>query len=153
MVMDFCGKKTLEDYIEGKQKIPPTIMKLIIQQLLKILSHVHSWGIVHRDVKPTNIVFDDNHKLFLVDFNLAKHVEMLQDEERYSKFNIGFSSPKCSYLYAAPELHLPGLEYNESVDIFSVGMILYILIFGSKNFKAVKQGKDCTSSKSLKQLQ
>ena len=146
--MDLIDGKTLEKFIEKKPKIGTTILKDITKRLLEITSHIHSRGVVHRDIKPNNILIDDKNKLYLVDFNLAKYVEEDPDNPKTTKFKIGYMSPKWSYLYAAPELHVLDSKFNESTDLYSIGVVLYILVFGLENYQAWKKGKDWATAKS-----
>jgi len=152
LMMDYCTGTTLEEYIKSKQKIPLSATKTIMFQLLYILNQLHKQGIVHRDVKPSNILIDDTLRVYLVDFNLAKSVSLDESTKTHSKFKIKFTSPKCSYMYMPPEMNMTGVEFNESVDIFSVGLILYILVFGFKNYLAISKNKSSSASKNHGQL-
>ena len=150
--MDYIAGQTLDSYIEKKQKIGSTILKDITKRLLEITNHWHLLGVVHRDIKPSNILINESNKVYLVDFNLAKYIEDDEDNPKTTKFKLDYSSPKWSYLYAAPELHVKDAYFNESTDVYSIGIVLYILIFGMDNYQAWKKGKDWVSPKSHKKL-
>jgi len=82
----------LRNISKERTKIGITIQKGITESLLQIADHIHSRGVVHRDIKPNNIIINEKNQIFLVDFNLAKLIDSEEKEE--SKFRLGYSSPK-----------------------------------------------------------
>ena len=93
--------------------------------MLRALSYSHSLGIVHRDIKPENIMVDFSREksLKIIDFGSAveynRHTERLRDK-------LGSS------LYMAPEIF--NEDYDERCDVWSVGVLLYILLTGKPPF-------------------
>ncbi len=99
----------------------------IFKQLMCAINYCHSHGVCHRDIKPENILFtfDDDSRLKLIDFGLSKVFS--------SKSNSMNSIVGTTY-YMAPEV-LKG-EYNEKCDVWSAGVILYIMLCGRPPFFA-----------------
>ena len=94
-----------------KIKIPNTLTRLIIQDILKALNYIHSKNIVHRDIKPNNVMFNDQG-IKIVDFGFACYVG------------------KCEYkvgtrIYFSPEKANPGKNYDQKkADLWAAGIIL-----------------------------
>ena len=99
----------------------------ILHQIMSAIEYCHNLGICHRDLKPENIVFlkpgnEKNNQLKIIDFGLSR----LVDREKKLKSKVGTA------YYVAPEI-LQG-KYNEKCDIWSAGVILYILLSGEPPF-------------------
>jgi len=96
----------------------------IIRQLVEAIMFIHNKGIIHRDIKLENILIDDKFNIKLTDFGLCaikeNEYDMLQD-------SVG------TVRYTAPEL-LKGDGYNESIDIWAIGIILFMLLTGIHPF-------------------
>lgn len=113
----------------------------ILKQLVSAISYCHHMGVAHRDVKPDNILFDTRGRLKLADFGSAEWFGM-NCESGMMEGIVG------TPYYVAPEV-LRGREYNEKVDVWSAGVILYIMLCGvppffgetpTETFEAVLRG-------------
>ena len=93
-----------------------------MQQLLSGLDHCHSRGVLHRDIKGSNLLIDNNGILKIADFGLANFIDP------------GHSFPLTSRVvtlwYRPPELLLGASHYGVAVDLWSTGCILGELYFG-----------------------
>lgn len=94
----------------------------LLHKLLGGVDYIHKQGIVHRDLKPHNVLLDKNGDPIITDFGLAEHCKD------------GALTQRCGTPgFMAPEI-LMGKPYNEKVDIYSLGIIFYILLTGKEPF-------------------
>ena len=117
--MEFIEGKTLYNHIKSNSKLSEQEIFMFFDQIYKGLSFLHAMGIMHRDIKPDNILVQkagNNLQIKIGDFGLAEF----------------FSGGRNTYRvcgtpgFMAPEI-LNSLPYNETVDVYSLGVILYIL--------------------------
>lgn len=123
LVMDYIQGRTLGHKIKETRGIfLPTVLE-IFEQLCEGLSVAHELGIVHRDVKPGNIMFmtEDSDKIKLVDFGIAKIVaEEGNESQQLTKTGDVFGSP----LYMSPEQCM-GRRLDNRSDIYSLGCVIF----------------------------
>lgn len=128
IVLELCSSQDLYSRIVAKGgAFSEAEARVVITQLLHAVSHLHKLGVVHRDIKPDNILFsrDDENLVKLTDFGSA---------EIFCKENgETVSGVVGTPYYVAPEV-VAGREYNEKVDIWSVGVVLYIMLGGCPPF-------------------
>ncbi len=98
----------------------------ILAKISNALSEAHKHGIVHRDVKPANILFRDAHTPLLTDFGIAKQVD---DDKDLTSTGIFLGSPN----YVSPE-QADGLKIDGRADIYSLGCIFYEMLTGNKPY-------------------
>lgn len=95
-------------------------IKCYMRQLLKGIEHCHSRGIIHRDIKTSNILVDNNGRLKIADFGLANFAASRQP----------LTSRVVTLWYRPPELLLGSTNYGTSVDMWSLGCVLAELFIG-----------------------
>jgi len=101
------------------------LVKLYAYQNFRALAYIHALGICHRDIKPQNLLVDPtNHVLKICDFGSAK--KLLKGEVNVSYI--------CSRYYRAPELIFGATEYNNAIDVWSVGCVIAELLLGQPLF-------------------
>lgn len=113
------------DFKELYQTLTDFDIRFYNYELLKALDYCHSQGIMHRDVKPHNIMIDhENHKLRLIDWGLAEFYHPGQE------YNVRVASR----YFKGPELLVDYQLYDYSLDMWSVGCVLASMIFRKEPF-------------------
>src|SRR5262245_11989339 len=122
LVLDYVTGRTLRQVIRDDTRLPPARAIGIVRQVLAGLTHAHAQGIIHRDVKPENIlltpVVGHGEQVRLVDFGLAK----LRDERSITT-GVAVGTPG----YMAPEQTI-GERVDERADVYATGIILFELL-------------------------
>ncbi|XP_058528629.1 maternal embryonic leucine zipper kinase isoform X4 [Ochotona princeps] len=122
MVLEYCPGGELFDYIISQDRLSEEEARVVFRQILSAVAYVHSQGYAHRDLKPENLLFDEYHRLKLIDFGLCAK----------PKGNKDYHLQTCcgSLAYAAPEL-IQGKSYlGSEADVWSMGILLYVLMCG-----------------------
>ena len=99
------------------------------RQLIAGIEHMHSKGIVHRDIKPENILLDEKLNFKLTDFG-------------FSTFEETSSHKQGTPSYMAPEIFYSSKFLIKPTDIFSLGIVLFIMIKGAPPFEYATQNKN-----------
>ena len=123
IAMEYFPLGDLKNRMENRAQRPISSLDALrlTAQIARALDAVHTNGVIHRDLKPHNIMLRSNDRLALVDFGLAKHV----GDITITATGGLLATP----LYMSPEQCL-GRELNERSDLYSVGVILYELLTG-----------------------
>jgi eukaryotic-like serine/threonine-protein kinase len=127
ITMEFVEGRDLRELIREKQKFPPAEAVEIMQQICQALEAAHSVGVIHRDLKPQNVMREASGRILVMDFGLARTVEgdgMTQ---------VGALVGTMEYM--SPEQAL-AKELDQRSDLFTAGLILYELLTGKMPFKA-----------------
>jgi tetratricopeptide (TPR) repeat protein/predicted Ser/Thr protein kinase len=127
ITMEFVEGRDLRSLIQEKKKFPPEEAVELMQQVCRALEAAHTLGIIHRDMKPQNIMRDQTGRILVMDFGLARMVE--GDGMTQTGALVGTME------YMSPEQAL-GKDLDQRSDLFSVGLILYELLTGVMPFKA-----------------
>ena len=123
-VMEFIEGESLEEKVKQTSKgLPEADVLKLAEQVFAVLKYIHSQGVVHRDLKPDNVLIRKNGRISLIDFGIAKN------------FRTGFGTRHlaraASSYYSSPEQYRAGKGYTDfKSDIYSIGAVLYFIATG-----------------------
>ncbi|MFO7635865.1 MAG: Stk1 family PASTA domain-containing Ser/Thr kinase [Clostridia bacterium] len=126
IVMEYIEGITLSEYIAGKKKVSWEEGVMIAGQISSALSHAHKNNIIHRDIKPQNIIIDGNGDIKVADFGIAKAIS--EKTHTLSEKTMG------SVHYLSPEQARGGF-IDHRTDIYSLGVVLYEMLTGQLPFE------------------
>lgn len=125
LVMEYINGPTLKEYLckEGKLSADEAVEMTL--QILKGIAHAHHHRIIHRDIKPQNILMTENGTLKVLDFGIARALsETAMTETNHVMGSVQYLSPEQA----------KGQSTDESSDIYSIGIVLYELLTGHPPF-------------------
>ncbi|MCD4526301.1 Stk1 family PASTA domain-containing Ser/Thr kinase [Nocardioides sp. cx-173] len=125
LAMELVQGHTLRDTIAKESPMPPARALALLEPVLSALASAHRAGLVHRDVKPENVLIADDGRVKVADFGLAKAVSADTQHTATKGVLIGTVS------YLAPELVVEG-RADARADVYAAGVVLYELLTGSK---------------------
>jgi serine/threonine protein kinase len=125
LVMEYLQSTSLAEVLRDQQTLPPVEVARIGTQIASALKEAHAVGIVHRDIKPGNILLADNGLVKITDFGISR----AKDDVTVTKTGMIAGTPA----YLAPEVAVGGDPGPES-DIFSLGSTLYAACEGQPPF-------------------
>jgi len=129
LIMQFVDGGTLKQYM-GSALAWQDAVRFILP-IAQALSYAHQHGVVHRDVKPSNILVASEGIPLLTDFGIAKLLEN-EDGQTLTNTGVGIGTPE----YMAPEQCLGIKDIDGRADMYSLGIVLYELLTGHKPFMA-----------------
>ncbi|HSH13564.1 MAG TPA: serine/threonine-protein kinase, partial [Desulfurivibrionaceae bacterium] len=124
IAMEFVQGRELKEILDNNQRLPLSTSINLIIQLLDALAYSHANGVVHRDIKPGNIIILDDGRIKVTDFGIAKI-----ESSTLNQFGEVLGTPT----YMSPE-QFDGQPVDHRSDLFSTGVILYHLLTGEKPF-------------------
>ncbi|MGX0035153.1 eukaryotic-like serine/threonine-protein kinase [Staphylococcus auricularis] len=125
LVMEYVEGPTLSQYIKSNHPIPVETVVEFTNQIIDGIAHAHECHIVHRDIKPQNILFANDHELKLLDFGIAK----VLSETTMTKTNHVLGTVQ----YLSPE-QARGESTDYKTDIYSIGVVIYEMLMGEPPF-------------------
>ncbi|XP_066528467.1 hormonally up-regulated neu tumor-associated kinase homolog A [Hoplias malabaricus] len=127
MAMELCSGGDLMDRICDRKRLEEREVRRYTRQILSAVDHLHTHGIVHRDLKIENFLLDEHNNIKIVDFGLSNTLKI--DTLSPELLNTQCGSPA----YAAPEL-LAHRKYGPKVDVWSVGVSMFAMLTGTLPF-------------------
>ncbi|KAI8048848.1 kinase-like domain-containing protein [Syncephalis plumigaleata] len=141
LVLAYAGKETLHEYLFGlKPRVSSIASKLprIIRQIMRGIAYMHRAGLVHGDVKSSNIIVSDDRrsspipKLTIIDFDLSRPVEANNNNRASFKTNSGTPS------YLPPEAFLFDTIDGRKQDMWAIGATIYFLLRQRETYFGIK---------------
>jgi len=127
IVMDYLEGQPLSTLIHREGPLPPERAAHLVTQIAKALDHAHARGVIHRDVKPGNVIVSPRGHVTLTDFGLAKAMAGTQ----LTRSGTLLGTPA----YMSPE-QVKGENLTPATDIYSLGIVAYELLAGRAPFEA-----------------
>lgn len=124
IAMEYVQGRELKSFLDNSERFPLEIIINIMSQLLDALAYSHAQGVVHRDIKPGNIILLENGKIKVTDFGIARI-----ESSTLTQFGDVIGTPS----YMSPE-QFGGQQVDKRSDLFSAGVILYHMLTGEKPF-------------------
>ena len=131
IVMEYVDGMTLLDYMEFKKPIDWRDAVIYVDPVLRALDHAHMKGVIHRDIKPQNIMLLEGGYVKVMDFGIAKILDA-KDQTLNTNAAIG------TVYYISPE-QARNKKVDCRTDIYSLGCMLYEMVTGERPFKAETQ--------------
>ncbi|MEN6634802.1 MAG: protein kinase [Clostridiaceae bacterium] len=126
IVLEFVDGKTLKEILDENGPMPARIAVALVVQVLDALGAAHAAGIIHRDVKPQNVIVMQSGKVKLMDFGIAREVDA-------NTVTFAGATVLGSVHYLSPE-QAKGLPVSEGSDLYSAGIMLYEMLTGRVPF-------------------
>ncbi len=130
IAMEYVRGTNLKMLLQGDAPLELSFVADVISQIAAALDYAHAHGVIHRDVKPANVILTGDGKVKLTDFGIAR-----LDSSNLTQEGQMLGTPN----YMAPE-QVMGKEVDHRADLFSLGVVLYEMLTGHKPF----QGENLT---------
>src|SRR3984885_9717665 len=127
ITMDYIEGRDLKSILVERGKLAPAEVVPIFQQICRGLEAAHTEGVVHRDLKPQNVMLDDAGRVWLMDFGLARSMEL----SGLTRTGVLMGTPD----YMSPE-QARAEKVDARSDLFSLGIIVYEMLVGQLPFQA-----------------
>ncbi len=130
-VMPYIQGDTLRERIEKEVELPVAEAVRILREVTDALAFAHSHGVIHRDIKPDNIMLSGGHAM-VMDFGVAKAVSEATGREKITTVGVALGTPA----YMSPEQATADQHVDHRSDIYAVGAMAYELLAGRPPFQA-----------------
>ncbi|UGQ11273.1 serine/threonine-protein kinase [Yinghuangia sp. ASG 101] len=129
VVMQFVPGRTLADELVVRRRLPLSWVAAIAAQISEVLGYAHGMGVVHRDLKPGNVMLTPGGVVKVLDFGIAAALEPASGEQPLTRGDF----PIGTLGFIAPEQFL-GQRATERSDLYALGCVLYQLVAGVSPF-------------------
>ena len=124
-VMEFINGTSLREIIDS-ERVPMNTKIEMIVQVCKALDYAHKNGVIHRDIKPTNILIDRQGNALVADFGIAQIIGTAEADMTASDIIMG------TMAYMSPEQKVSSTNVDQTTDLYAVGIMLYEILVGKK---------------------
>src|SRR4051794_13124882 len=125
IAMELVDGHTLKELVTDRGPLPPTVAVNFVEQILRALGYAHKRGIVHRDVKPQNVIVDAEGTAKVADFGIARAANSQMTQTGAMVGTVQYFSPEQAQ----------GMPVDARSDLYSVGVVLYELLVGHVPFE------------------
>ncbi len=139
LTMQYVDGETLSTKLRREGRLPLLDVVRIGSDVCEGLSAVHSAGVVHRDLKPGNVLMSTAGRAVITDFGIALRAEIVPDIQDAGPTHFAATDGSGTMAYAAPE-QLAGHALDVRADVFAMGAMLYAMATGEKPFPAARTG-------------
>jgi serine/threonine-protein kinase len=125
-----CGRN-LRDILRAGTLLSVDAVISLLRQMLLTIAELENAHLVHRDIKPENLIVDNNDNFWLLDFGIARHLDLTSitaTEEHFGPHTIGYAAPE-QYRNIKPQI-------DSRADLFSLGVVAYEAVSGENPFTA-----------------
>jgi serine/threonine-protein kinase len=133
-VMPYEEGQSLRERLANEGELPVAEAVRIIREVVDALAHAHENGVVHRDIKPDNVLLSGRHAL-VTDFGVAKAVSDATGRQKLTTAGVALGTPA----YMAPEQAAADPHIDHRADIYAVGAVAYELLTGRPPFTGTTQ--------------
>jgi len=126
LVMKYVSGESLEALLRREGVLAPARARVILRAMCAALAYAHGKGVIHRDIKPTNILIDDNDQVVIVDFGIARSLDR---GRRVTETGMLMGTPQ----YMSPE-QISGDDVDGRADLYACGLVLFEMLAGSPPF-------------------
>jgi serine/threonine-protein kinase len=127
--MPYVEGETLRERLLREKQLPLEDTRRIALQVLSALEYAHAHGVIHRDVKPENILLEDDQAV-LADLGIARAINAV-GEDRLTETGVSLGTPA----YMSPEQACAEPNIDRRTDIYSVGCVLYEMLAGERPYQ------------------
>ncbi len=135
IVMEYIQGRELKDMLDAKEGLELGKIFTLMLELLDALHFAHEAGVIHRDVKPANVMIDAKGHAKPADFGVARVTEKEGDQGEATRAGAMVGTPA----YMSPE-QIQGQTIDRRTDVFSAGILFYQLLTGQKPFEGTGMG-------------
>ena len=129
LVMDYVRGESLAERIDRERRLPSEVARRILAEMADALDYAHRHGVIHRDIKPGNVLMEDESgRAILADFGIAKALGGTAPRTQTGRI-------KGTLPYMSPEQFAGDREIDSRSDIFSLGVVGYEMLTGSALFE------------------
>ena len=137
IVMELVDGADLRSIFQRCDRIPPEITLVLLEEICHGLEAAHEKGIVHRDIKPGNVLLSGDGRVKIADFGLARQIHDFDRMATITMTGAIVGTPA----YMSPE-QLAGAPVDHRTDIYSLGVMAYEFFVGERPFRATPSGVD-----------
>lgn len=133
LVMELVEGGSLRELLKERGPMPPHAAIAVMQPMLNALAIAHAKGMIHRDIKPDNVLISDQHQVKLADFGLVRAIDNAMGDATNATTSVN-GQVIGTVGYLSPE-QVRGENLTQASDVYSAGILLFELLTGRTPFK------------------